>query len=227
MTDLSQQRQQILNRIEQACALSGRDVNGVHLLAVSKRHPAAAIRQLYAAGQLAFAENYLQEALSKQTELTDLPLEWHFIGHIQRNKTKDIAANFHWVHGVDRLVIAERLSSQRPDGLGDLQICIQINIDDEDSKAGCTADELPNLIAQISRLPMLSLRGLMVIPAQDSPSAFARTQQLFAALRVHHAQPQVWDTLSMGMSADLEQAIAHGSTCVRVGTALFGARPTV
>lgn len=227
MTDLGQQRQQIMSRIEQACIANRRKPSTVGLLAVSKRHSVAAIRQLYAAGQIAFAENYVQEALSKQAELVDVPLAWHFIGHIQRNKTKDIAANFHWVHGVDRLVIAERLSSQRPDGLGDLQVCIQVNIDDEDSKAGCTPEALPELVAQISQLPLLTLRGLMVIPAQDSPSAFARTRQLFDQVRIHHAQPAVWDTLSMGMSGDLEQAIAHGSTCVRVGTALFGARPTV
>jgi len=224
MTDLSQQRQQILSRIERACTVVPRAVDPVTLLAVSKRQSVDAIRQLYADGQRAFGENYLQEALGKQLLLADLSIEWHFIGQVQRNKTRDLAAHFAWVHGVDRLIVAERLSQQRPATLPPLQVCIQVNIDDEDSKAGCTPEALAALVRDMSVLPQLCVRGLMVIPTRDSSPAFVRTQQLFESLRVQHAHPEQWDTLSMGMSADLESAIRHGATVVRVGTALFGAR---
>lgn len=224
MTDFQQQRQQILAQIVTACTASGRPLDAVQLLAVSKTQPVDAIRQLFADGQRAFGENYLQEALSKQAELSDLPIEWHFIGQIQRNKTRDLAAHFAWVHGVDRLVIAERLSHQRLETQPDLNICLQVNIDDEDSKAGCTPDQLPELVQQISQLQRLRLRGLMVIPAKQNTDAFAQTTQLFNQLSVLHARPNDWDTLSMGMSADLTEAIAAGATIVRVGTALFGAR---
>ena len=224
MTDFIQQRQQILTQIADVCAQTGRAVDAVQLLAVSKTKPAAAIRQLFNAGQSAFGENYLQEALAKQAELVDLPIEWHFIGQIQRNKTRDLAAHFAWVHGVDRLVLAERLSSQRTPEQPALNICIQVNIDDEDSKAGCTAADLPVLVAAISQLPRLRLRGLMVIPAKQNTDAFVQTARLFTEARAYHAQPDDWDTLSMGMSADLAEAIAAGATIVRVGTALFGAR---
>lgn len=224
MTDLSQQRQQIISRIEQACALALRPSQTVCLLAVSKRQSVEAIRFLYADGQVAFGENYLQEALAKQQQLADLAIEWHFIGQVQRNKTRDLAAYFDWVHGVDRLVVAERLSAQRSSHAAPLNICLQVNIDDESSKAGCQPDELPLLVQHISRLPNLRLRGLMVIPSLDSAPAFQRTQQLFNALTAQHAHPSDWDTLSMGMSADLDAAIAYGATLVRVGTALFGAR---
>lgn len=225
MTDLTLQRQQILARIANACTESARDPAGVQLLAVSKTHPAESLRALYSAGQRAFGENYVQEARAKQQQLSDLPLEWHFIGHIQRNKTRDLAQHFAWVHGVDRLIIAERLSAQRPTALPPLNVCIQINIDDEDSKDGCQPEALASLVAAISPLPQLRLRGVMVIPAKNSADAFVRTRQLFEQAAAHHATPEDWDTLSMGMSGDLEQAVAAGATMVRVGTALFGARP--
>ena len=197
------------------------------LLAVSKTRSSDDIRALYEAGQLAFGENYLQEALAKQEQLGDLPLIWHFIGHVQRNKTRDLAAHFDWVHGVDRLLIAQRLSQQRPDHRPPLNLCLQVNIDQQDSKDGCHPDEVAGLVAAISQLPGLRLRGLMVIPDPARPvmDAFRRTRQLFEQTRVCHARPADWDTLSMGMSDDLEQAITAGSTLVRVGTALFGARP--
>ncbi len=224
MTDFRQQRQQILAQIAAACAQCERPAASIQLLAVSKTQPADAVRQLVADGQLAFGENYLQEALQKQAELADLPIEWHFIGQVQRNKTRDLAAHFAWVHGVDRLVIAERLSAQRLPTQLALNVCLQLNIDDEESKAGCSAAELPDLVAAISRLPNLRLRGLMVIPAKQNTDAFAQTTHLFTELRHLHAQPMDWDTLSMGMSADLTAAVAAGSTLVRIGTALFGAR---
>lgn len=227
MTDFIQQRQQILTQITAVCTQAGRAPDAVQLLAVSKTQPAESIRQLFATGQSAFGENYLQEALAKQAELADLPIEWHFIGQIQRNKTRDLAAHFAWVHGVDRLVLAERLSNQRAPEQPALNICLQVNIDDEDSKAGCTPAELPELVAAISRLPQLRLRGLMVIPAKQNTDAFIETARLFAETRAMHAQPDDWDTLSMGMSADLAEAIMAGATIVRVGTALFGARQPV
>ncbi|MFZ3194190.1 MAG: YggS family pyridoxal phosphate-dependent enzyme [Moraxellaceae bacterium] len=227
MTDFIQQRQQILTQITAVCTQAGRAPDAVQLLAVSKTQPAESIRQLFSTGQSAFGENYLQEALAKQAELADLPIEWHFIGQIQRNKTRDLAAHFAWVHGVDRLVLAERLSSQRALEQPALNICLQVNIDDEDSKAGCTPAELPELVAAISRLPQLRLRGLMVIPAKQNTDAFAQTARLFADARAGHAQPADWDTLSMGMSADLAEAIMAGATIVRIGTALFGARQPV
>ena len=224
MTDFIQQRQQILTQIATLCIQHERTADTVQLLAVSKTQPADSIRQLFVAGQQAFGENYLQEALQKQAELADLPIEWHFIGQVQRNKTRDLAANFAWVHGVDRLLIAERLSAQRMPEQPALNICLQVNIDDEATKAGCTPAELPALVAAISQLPQLRLRGLMVIPAEQSSDAFAKTAALFIGVHHVHAHPEDWDTLSMGMSADLSEAIAEGATIVRVGTALFGAR---
>ena len=224
MTDFVVKRQQILGKIAAACEKNARKVDTVQLLAVSKTHPASALREMYATGQRSFGENYLQEALAKQDELSDLAIEWHFIGHVQRNKTKPLAQHFDWVHGVDRLIIAERLSSQRPDNLPDLNICIQVNIDGQDSKDGCQPEEVPDLVAQMSQLANICLRGLMVIPKPDNVAAFADAKKLFDTVKNNHAQPDVWDTLSMGMSGDLEQAIAAGSTMVRVGTALFGAR---
>jgi hypothetical protein len=200
-----------------------RDANSIHLLAVSKTKPAQAVREAYAAGMCDFGENYLQEALGKQAELTDLPLSWHFIGPIQSNKTRAIAENFAWVHSVDRLKIAQRLSEQRPADLPPLNICIQVNVSGEASKSGCTPADLPALAQAISALPRVKLRGLMAIPeptedraAQDA--AFATVRDLQASLNLP------LDTLSMGMSHDLESAIAQGATWVRIGTALFGAR---
>lgn len=227
MTDLAQQRQQILAQIAAACQQTTSAIDSVTLLAVSKTQPSAAIRALYLAGQRAFGENYLQEALQKQQQLTDLSIEWHFIGHVQRNKTRDLAAHFAWVHGVDRLVIAERLSVQRQPEQAPLNLCLQVNIDAETSKDGCLPEQLPQLVRQISALPHVRLRGLMVIPKPDQVDAFVRTRLLFEQLKPLHQHADDWDTLSMGMSADLDAAIAAGATIVRIGTALFGARPAV
>ncbi|AZP70340.1 YggS family pyridoxal phosphate-dependent enzyme [Pseudomonas poae] len=213
----------VSQRIRAAADAVQRDANSIHLLAVSKTKPAQAVREAYAAGMHDFGENYLQEALGKQAQLSDLPLSWHFIGPIQSNKTRAIAENFAWVHSVDRLKIAQRLSEQRPADLAPLNICIQVNVSGEASKSGCTPADLPALANAISALPRLKLRGLMAIPeptedraAQDA--AFATVRELQASLNLP------LDTLSMGMSHDLESAIAQGATWVRIGTALFGAR---
>ena len=224
MNQSQQSRQSVLDQIQQACGRVQRDPASVQLLAVSKTHPSQSLRQMYQAGQRSFGENYLQEALTKIDELQDLEIEWHFIGHVQRNKTRHLAEKFDWVHGVDRLIIAERLSSQRLETQKPLNICIQVNIDGQDSKDGCQADEVAELVKQISQLPNIRLRGLMVIPAPENSVAFADAKTLFEQVKSLHARPQDWDTLSMGMSGDLDAAIAAGSTMVRVGTALFGAR---
>ena len=210
-------------RIRAAALAVQRDVTSIHLLAVSKTKPAAALREAYAAGVRDFGENYLQEARAKQVELADLPLCWHFIGPIQSNKTRDIAEHFAWVHSVDRLKIAQRLSEQRPANLPPLNICIQVNVSGEASKSGCTPADLPALAAAISALPRLKLRGLMAIPEPtedraEQDAAFATVRTLQESLNMG------LDTLSMGMSHDLESAIAQGATWVRIGTALFGAR---
>lgn len=210
-------------RIRAAALAVQRDVTSVHLLAVSKTRPAAALREAYAAGIRDFGENYLQEARAKQVELDDLPLSWHFIGPIQSNKTRDIAEHFDWVHSVDRLKIAQRLSEQRPAELAPLNICIQVNVSGEASKSGCTPADLPALATAISALPRLKLRGLMAIPEPTED----RVEQDRAFATVRHLQESLnlgLDTLSMGMSHDLESAIAQGATWVRIGTALFGAR---
>jgi pyridoxal phosphate enzyme (YggS family) len=210
-------------RINAAALAAQRDPAAIGLLAVSKTKPAGALREAYAAGLRDFGENYLQEALSKQLELADLPLCWHFIGPIQSNKTRAIAENFAWVHSVDRLKIAQRLSEQRPEDLPPLNICIQVNVSGEASKSGCTPADLPALAAAISALPRLKLRGLMAIPEPTEDSA--EQNAAFAAVRSLQAQLNLpLDTLSMGMSHDLEAAIAQGATWVRIGTALFGAR---
>ena len=210
-------------RIRAAAQAVQRDVTSIHLLAVSKTKPAAALREAYAAGIRDFGENYLQEARAKQVELTDLPLSWHFIGPIQSNKTREIAEHFAWVHSVDRLKIAQRLSEQRPADLPPLNICIQVNVSGEASKSGCTPEDLPALAAAIQALPRLTLRGLMAIPEPtevraEQDAAFAKVRSLQQSLNMG------LDTLSMGMSHDLESAIAQGATWVRIGTALFGAR---
>ncbi|MQU64472.1 YggS family pyridoxal phosphate-dependent enzyme [Pseudomonas sp. FSL R10-1350] len=214
---------QVEARIRAAAEAVQRDVTSIHLLAVSKTKPAAALREAYAAGIRDFGENYLQEARAKQIELTDLPLSWHFIGPIQSNKTREIAEHFAWVHSVDRLKIAQRLSEQRPADLPPLNICIQVNVSGEASKSGCTPEDLPALAAAIQALPRLTLRGLMAIPEPtevraEQDAAFAKVRSLQQSLNMG------LDTLSMGMSHDLESAIAQGATWVRVGTALFGAR---
>ena len=224
MNDLIQARNAVLALIQHACTVSGRNMDQVQLLAVSKTQPSERLKALYRAGQRAFGENYLQEALDKIAALSDLDIEWHFIGHVQRNKTKALAEKFAWVHGVDRLIIAERLSKQRPADQLPLNICLQVNIDAQTSKDGCHPTEVAELVKQISQLPHLKLRGLMVIPAPDQPQAFHDAKLLFDAVKIQHAHPEDWDSLSMGMSADLDQAIVAGSTIVRVGTALFGLR---
>jgi pyridoxal phosphate enzyme (YggS family) len=223
MSTIADNIAQVSSRIHAAAVAAKRDADSVQLLAVSKTKPAEALREAYAAGLRDFGENYLQEALSKQLELADLPLIWHFIGPIQSNKTRAIAEHFAWVHSVDRLKIAQRLSEQRPAELPPLNICIQVNVSGEASKSGCTPADLPALANAISELPRIKLRGLMAIPeptedraAQDA--AFAAVQSLQASLNLP------LDTLSMGMSHDLESAIAQGATWVRIGTALFGAR---
>ncbi len=223
MSTIADNIELVSQRIRAAADAAQRDANSIHLLAVSKTKPAQAVREAYAAGMRDFGENYLQEALGKQAELTDLPLSWHFIGPIQSNKTRAIAENFAWVHSVERLKIAQRLSEQRPADLPPLNICIQVNVSGEASKSGCTPADLPALAQAISALPRLKLRGLMAIPeptddraAQDA--AFATVRELQAGLNLP------LDTLSMGMSHDLESAIAQGATWVRIGTALFGAR---
>lgn len=225
MNMLQHARNQVLAQIHTACQQAGRDENTVQLLAVSKTHPAETLVEMYAAGQRSFGENYLQEALDKIEKLQDLEIEWHFIGHVQRNKTKHLAEKFAWVHGVDRLIIAERLSNQRADDQEPLNICIQVNIDGQDTKDGCQPAEVAELVAQISQLPNIRLRGLMVIPAPNNTQAFSDAKALFDEVKTQHAHPEDWDTLSMGMSGDMTEAIAAGSTMVRVGTALFGARP--
>ncbi|WP_375741061.1 YggS family pyridoxal phosphate-dependent enzyme [Pseudomonas boanensis] len=223
MSTIAENIAKVRARIREAAQASGRDFASIGLLAVSKTKPADAIREAYASGVTDFGENYLQEALTKQVELADLPLSWHFIGPIQSNKTKLIAEHFHWVHSVDRLKIAERLSAQRPTGLPPLNVCLQVNVSGEASKSGCAPEELPALAAAVGSLPNLQLRGLMAIPEptddiEAQHAAFAQLRQLLQSL-----DPAL-DTLSMGMSHDLEAAIAEGATWVRIGTALFGAR---
>lgn len=194
----------------------------VMLLCVSKTKPSSDIRALAGEGQRAFGENYLQECLKKQSDLGDLDIEWHYIGHIQRNKTRDIAKAFTWVHTLERRIIAERLNEQRQ-GLPPLNVLIQVNIDDEQSKSGCAIDEVESLVETILTLPNLVLRGLMIIPAKDSTNAFVRTKALFDNIKLKFNPPS-WDTLSMGMSSDMATAIENGSTMVRVGSAIFGER---
>ena len=218
--------QRVRTRISEACLASARAPGTVTLLAVSKTFGADAVREAYAAGQTAFGENYIQEAVDKITTLADLPLQWHCIGPIQSNKTRLVAEYFDWVHSVDRLKIAQRLSEQRPAGKAPLQLCIQVNIDGGPNKAGVTPEAALELAQQIQALPHLQLRGVMTIPepAADFAAAcavHARARQLFDAL---NAQGLGLDTLSMGMTSDLEAAIQSGSTMVRVGSAIFGQR---
>ncbi|MBB3103417.1 YggS family pyridoxal phosphate-dependent enzyme [Azomonas macrocytogenes] len=212
-------------RIREAAQAAARDSGTVKLLAVSKTQPAGSLRDAFAAGAADFGENYLQEALDKQAELADLAITWHFIGPIQSNKTRSIAEHFAWVHSVDRLKIAERLSAQRPAHLPPLNVCLQVNVSGEDSKSGCAAEAAPALARAIAALPNLHLRGLMTIPApSDDPAeqraAFARLRTLYERLGAELPL----DTLSMGMSQDLEAAVAEDATWVRIGTALFGER---
>jgi len=219
---------EVLKRVRAAAEKVGRDPATVQLLAVSKTHPAEVVRAAAGAGQRDFGENYLQEALDKIAVTADLDLCWHFIGPIQSNKTRAIAEHFAWVHSIDRLKIARRLSEQRPPNLPPLKVCLQVNISGEASKAGVAPADVPALADAVAALPRLELHGLMAIPAPAENAAgqrepFARLAALFATLR--ETRPAL-DTLSMGMSADLEAAIAEGATLVRIGTALFGPRGT-
>ncbi len=228
MTMIGDNLQSVRERIAAACAGAGRRVEDVTLLAVSKTFGPEAVRDAHAAGQRAFGENYIQEAVEKVALLPGLGIEWHCIGPIQSNKTRLVAENFAWAHTVDRLKIAERLAAQRPEALPPLQVCIQVNIDGGATKAGVAPEDALALALEVSRLPRLRLRGLMTIP---------EPQPDFAAQKAVHARARTlfeeWqsagldvDTLSMGMTADMEAAIEAGSTMVRVGTAIFGGRAT-
>ena len=225
-TSVSANLAQVRKRIELACQAVGRAPDTVKLLAVSKTMPAQAVREAYAAGQLAFGENYIQEGVDKIAALADLPLEWHCIGPIQSNKTKLVAENFAWVHSIDRLKIAERLSAQRPAHLPPLQVCLQVNVDGGSNKSGVAPEDLLALAQAVAKLPHLQLRGIMTIPEPAETEAEARAVHQQAKRLFDHLKTAglTLDTLSMGMTADLEAAVAEGSTCVRVGTAIFGAR---
>lgn len=227
MSDVATNLQHVRQRIERAARAADRPADAVQLLAVSKTQPARALRDAHAAGQRAFGESYLQEALQKIAALADLELEWHFIGPIQSNKTRDIARHFHWVHSIDREKVARRLSEQRPPAQGPLNVCIQVNTSGEASKSGVSPDQAAALAQAVAALPGLRLRGLMTIPApahtrEAQQSPFRSLRQLQERLV---QEGLALDTLSMGMSDDLEAAIAEGATLVRVGTAIFGARP--
>lgn len=213
----------VRERIHRAAVSAQIDPETVTLLAITKTRPASAIRDAWACGIRDIGENYLQEALDKMAALEDLPLTWHFVGPIQSNKTKAIAEHFDWVHSVDRLKIAKRLSEQRPADLPPLNICLQVNISREDSKSGVLVEDLAELVQTVAQLPRLRLRGLMAIPAPAEDSAGRRTP-LRALREAMQALPLALDTLSMGMSDDLTEAVQEGATIVRIGTALFGAR---
>ncbi len=227
MTTIASNLQAVRDAISAAAAGAGRHENEIKLLAVSKTFAPDRLREVYGAGQTCFAESYLQEALDKIATLRDLNIEWHFIGPIQSNKTRIVAENFTWVHSVDRLKIAERLSAQRPARLPDLQLCLQVNISGEDTKSGVCPDEASGLAHAIATLPGLKLRGLMAIPAPADDVAgqrrpFAQLRKLRDEMNLQGLQ---LDTLSMGMSHDFAAAIAEGATIVRIGTAIFGDRP--
>ena len=221
MTTISSNLQDVRQRILDACVAARRPAGAVSLLAVSKTWPATAVREAALAGQRSFGESYVQEAVPKIAELADLGLEWHFIGPLQSNKTRLVAEHFAWVHSVERLKIAERLSAQRPESLPALQICLQVNVSGEASKSGCAPEEVATLAQQVRQLPRLQLRGLMAIPEPTDDPDLQR--QRFATLR-NLAASLGLETLSMGMSHDLEAAIMEGSTMVRIGTAIFGER---
>ena len=228
MTMIGDDLQQVRARIDQACADAGRDPSAVRLLAVSKTFGPEAVREAHAAGQAAFGENYVQEGLDKIAALADLRagLEWHCIGPLQSNKTRPVAEQFDWVHSIDRLKIAERLSAQRPAHLPPLQVCLQVNVDGGANKSGVPPEEALALARAVAALPQLRLRGLMAIP-EPAPDFTAqrdlclRANAVFEAIR---AAGIALDTLSLGMSGDLEAAVSAGSTMVRVGTAIFGGR---
>jgi pyridoxal phosphate enzyme (YggS family) len=226
MNNLKANLQNVRSRVGRACKNAHREASEVVILAVSKRHPAERIEALYRLGQRAFGENYVQEARAKQSLLHDLDIEWHFIGPLQSNKTLVVAQNFHWVQSVDRMKILQRLSDQRPPELPALNICIQVNIDREKQKGGVMPEHLVEMAHSVQMLDHLKLRGLMAIPQQataehNSSGSYRRMRELFNTLL---ASGLDLDTLSMGMSGDLETAIMEGSSMVRVGTDLLGAR---
>lgn len=226
MTAIVSNLQAVRHAIMQAAQTAKREAAGIRLLAVSKTFPASAVREAYAAGQREFGENYAQEALDKMAVLRDLQIVWHFIGPIQSNKTRLIAENFAWVHGVDRLKIAQRLSEQRPPTLPALNICLQVNVSGEESKSGVVPQEAERLAFELANLPRIKLRGLMAIPApaddqSEQRKPFAQLRELAQKIT---AQGIVLDTLSMGMSHDFAAAIQEGATIIRVGTAIFGKR---
>lgn len=231
MTDLEssnnliQRYHSVKQDIENACSDTDRTPDSVALLAVSKKHPAASIKTLYEHGQRAFGENYVQEGTDKVSALSQLDIQWHFIGPIQSNKTRLVAENFHWVHTIDRLKIAKRLNDQRPHDLAPLNVLIQINISEQASKSGIHLNELDNLAQSINEMEHLNLRGLMCIPEEQSLASLALEFKAMqhAYQQLQNQYPQV-DTLSMGMSGDLPCAIECGSTMVRIGTAIFGKR---
>jgi len=213
-------------QIDALASAHGRNPQDISLLAVSKTKPAEQIQAAFNAGQRAFGENYADEAIGKIAEINHTDCEWHFIGAIQSRKCADIAQHFSWVHSVDRIKVAKKLSERRPSGMPPVQICIQVNIDNEPSKSGVLANDVEELADAVADLPGISLRGLMAIPSPQTE--FARQRMAFEKLRklletTHRSHPSM-DTLSMGMSGDLEAAIAEGATIVRVGTAIFGAR---
>jgi len=226
MTTIASNMQAVRAAIADAAETCGRAPQDIELLAVSKTFSADAVREAYDAGQRLFGENYVQEGLDKIAALQDLQIAWHFIGPIQSNKTRPIAEHFDWVHGIERLKIAERLSAQRPAGLPPLQVCLQVNVSGEASKSGVAPDEAETLAHDIAALPNLHLRGLMTVPAPsddiaEQRAAFAQLRVLFERLKRDGLQ---LDTLSMGMSHDFPAAIAEGATLVRIGSAIFGAR---
>ena len=227
MSDLGNNYRSVVERIRAAEKNSRRKSGSVELVAVGKLHAVEAIRQLAEYGQKAFAENFVQEAISKQQQLSDVDIEWHFIGSIQSNKTQDIANHFSWVHSVDRFKIARRLSDQRAEILSPLNICLQVNLQREESKSGVSSAQLLPLLEQMQDLPQITVRGLMILPKPVSDPS--QQQEVFGQLRElleeANRSGHSLDTLSMGMTADLEQAIAEGATHVRIGTALFGLRP--
>lgn len=229
MTTIPVNIAKVQHRIQQAASKSRRDVTGITLMAVSKTQPADAIAEAHRQGGLQhFGENYVQEAEDKLAALEQLPLVWHFIGPLQSNKTRLVAERFHWCHSLDRLKIAQRLHEQRPASLPPLNVCVQINIDDEHSKSGLALEEVPEFIHALQKMDRLVVRGLMVIPKTGQPAdatlaSFQRTAACLQALQQQFPALPL-DTLSMGMSADLELAIEAGSTMVRVGTDIFGAR---
>jgi pyridoxal phosphate enzyme (YggS family) len=225
-TTIASRLQAVHDRITTVAQSCGQKPGEITLLAASKTNPAERLREAWQAGQKIFGENYLQEALAKMQHLTDLPIEWHFIGPIQSNKTRRISENFSWVHSVDRAKIADRLSKDRPESLPPLQICLQVNVSGEASKSGVAPEELASLAAHAVRLPRLKLRGLMAVPELTTATALQRSQfhmlwELFDRL---NRDGYELDTLSMGMSEDMDHAIAEGATMVRVGTAIFGPR---